>query len=211
MSVFRGIVATFACAALAIPALFLTTNNAVAGAGARDVPIAVDSIDSSELDSQKLKNFDEIFVYARKREEKLIDVPISISTFSAKGLRDRNIRDGYDLANFTPNFSLTQNLGRRLDVPNIRGQFGPMIGGTAPNASFFVDGVFISGSIGSTSTANLAQIDVLRGPQSAQFGRATFAGAVNYITKKPSDEFEGEVNLKTGQDGCLGERAGYRR
>ena len=201
MSVFRGIVATFACAALAIPALFLTTNNAVAGAGARDVPIAVDSIDSSELDSQKLKNFDEIFVYARKREEKLIDVPISISTFSAKGLRDRNIRDGYDLANFTPNFSLTQNLGRRLDVPNIRGQFGPLIGGTAPNASFFVDGVFISGSIGSTSTANLAQIDVLRGPQSAQFGRATFAGAVNYITKKPSDEFEGEVNLKTGQDG----------
>ena len=203
MSVFRGIGAIFACAALAIPTLFLTANKAEAGAGAgaQDTPAAADTIDSSDLDAQSLQNLDEIFVFARKREEKLTDVPISISAFSSKQLRDRNIADAYDLANFTPNFNLTQNLGRRLDNPTIRGQFGPLIGGTAPNGSFFVDGVYIRGSIGSTSTANLAQVEVLRGPQSAQFGRATFAGAINYITKKPSDEFEGEVNFQTGQDG----------
>ncbi|MDP6437591.1 MAG: TonB-dependent receptor plug domain-containing protein, partial [Gammaproteobacteria bacterium] len=203
MSVFRGIGAIFACAALAIPTLFLTANKAEAGAGAgaQDTPAAADTIDSSDLDAQSLQNLDEIFVFARKREEKLTDVPISISAFSSKQLRDRNIADAYDLADFTPNFNLTQNLGRRLDNPTIRGQFGPLIGGTAPNGSFFVDGVYIRGSIGSTSTANLAQVEVLRGPQSAQFGRATFAGAINYITKKPSDEFEGEVNFQTGQDG----------
>jgi outer membrane receptor protein involved in Fe transport len=158
-----------------------------------------DRIDLTQF--QERNALEEITVTARKREEKLQDVPVSISAFTAKGLRDRNIDDAYDLANFTPNFNFTKTLGRRLDAPNIRGQFGPLIGGTAPNASFFIDGVFVSGSIGSTSVANLERIEVLRGPQSTQFGRATFAGAVNYITRKPSDVFEGEVNAKYGEDG----------
>lgn len=144
---------------------------------------------------------DEITVTARKREENLQDVPISISVFDDKAMRDRNINSPYSLSAFTPNFSFSPNLGRRLDVPNIRGQFGPLISGTEPNASFFVDGVYVSRSIATTSLANLQQVDVLRGPQSAQFGRATFSGAVNYITRKPTDELISEVNAKIGQDG----------
>lgn len=144
---------------------------------------------------------EEITVTARKKDENLQDVPISITAFTAETLRAKNINDAYDIADNTPNFSFTQNLGRRLDVPNIRGQFGPLIGSTAPNASFFVDGVYVAGSIGSTSTANLERVEVLRGPQSALFGRATFSGAVNYITRKPTDEFLGEANAKYGEDG----------
>jgi len=158
-------------------------------------PAALEMPDQGELE--------EILVTARKRSEKLQDVPISISAFTAKGLRERNIQNAYDLANFTPNFQLTPNLGRRLDAPIVRGQFGPLIGGTAPNASFFVDGVYVTGSIGSTSVANLERIEVLRGPQSATFGRATFAGAVNYITRKPTNEYEGQVNALAGEDGQL--------
>jgi iron complex outermembrane receptor protein len=146
------------------------------------------------------RDLEEILVTARQREEKLQDVPISITAFSAKGMRDRNIQDAYDLAAFTPNFQLTPNLGRRLDNPIIRGQFGPLIGST-PNASFFIDGVFVSGSVGSTNIANLENVQILRGPQSAQFGRATFAGAINYITRKPTDEYEGEINARYGEDG----------
>ena len=78
---------------------------------------------------------EEIIVVARKREEKLQDVPISITAFSAQGIRDRNIQSSYDLAGFIPNFNLSANIGRRLDAPNVRGQFGPLLGGTAPNAS----------------------------------------------------------------------------
>jgi outer membrane receptor protein involved in Fe transport len=151
---------------------------------------------------ESVRALEEIIVTARQREEKLQDVPISITAFSAKGMRDRNIQDAYDLANFTPNFQLTTNLGRRLDNPIFRGQFGPLIGST-PNASFFIDGVFVSGSIGSTNVANLERIEVLRGPQSAQFGRATFAGAVNYITRKPTDEYEGAINAEYGEHGRL--------
>jgi outer membrane receptor protein involved in Fe transport len=153
------------------------------------------------LDSQGRGDLEEILVTARKREEKLQDVPISITAFTAEGMRKRNIQDAYDMANFTPNFSMTPNLGRRLDNPTIRGQFGPLIGGTAPNGSFFVDGVFVAGNIGSTSVANLERIEVLRGPQSATFGRATFSGAINFITRRPTNEFEGQTNLRAGEDG----------
>ena len=144
---------------------------------------------------------EEIIVVARKREEKLQDVPISITAFSAQGIRDRNIQSSYDLAGFIPNFNLSANIGRRLDAPNVRGQFGPLLGGTAPNASFFIDGVYATGSVGSTSLANLERVEILRGPQSATFGRATFSGAVNYITRKPTDEYVGEINARFGEDG----------
>lgn len=150
--------------------------------------------------SLQAANREEITVTARRREESLQDVPISITAFDSDTLRDKNILNAYDVAANTPNFSFTPNLGRRLDVPNIRGQFGPLIGSTAPNAGFFVDGVYVAGSIGSTSTANLERVEILRGPQSSLFGRATFSGAVNYITRRPSEEFEGQVNTLVGQD-----------
>ena len=56
----------------------------------------------------------------------------------AEQLRDRNIDNAYDISQFTPNFTMSRNLGRRLDRPTIRGQFQP--GRGEPNASFFVDG-----------------------------------------------------------------------
>ncbi len=164
-------------------------------------PFGVRAQDAETGDVAPTVALEEIVVVARKREEKLQDVPISITAFTAQAIRDRNIQDSYDLAAFTPNFNFTQNLGRRLDVPNIRGQFGPLNASTPPNASFFVDGVFVTGSVGSTSLANLERVEVLRGPQSAIFGRATFSGAINYITRKPTDEYEGQVNARFGEDG----------
>ena len=140
---------------------------------------------------------DELVVTARKREESLQEVPLSITAFNVQGLRDRNIQSAYDVANFTPNFQFTRNLGRRLDAPNVRGQFSPLLGQS--NASFYIDGVAITGGAASVTIDNLERVEILRGPQAALFGRATFAGAVNFITRKPSDEFEGEVNLKLGE------------
>ena len=164
-------------------------------------PSVASAQDAGRGDVAPTVALEEIVVVARRREEKLQDVPISVSAFSAQAIRDRNIQDSYDLANFTPNFNFTQNLGRRLDVPNIRGQFGPLNASTPPNASFFVDGVFVTGSIATTSLANLERAEILRGPQSALLGRATFSGAINYITRKPTDEYEGAVNARYGEDG----------
>ena len=142
-------------------------------------------------------SIEEITVTARKREENLQDIPLSITAFSADSLKQRNITTVYELSANTPNFVTTPQLGRRLDRPTFRGQAGTLVRGE-PNASYFIDGVFISGSA-TTSTFNaLERVEVLRGPQSALFGRATFAGAVNLITRDPTNEHEGQFNARIG-------------
>jgi len=140
---------------------------------------------------------EEIVVTARKREESLQEVPISISAFSSRQMQERGITSNYGVAAFTPNFTTSQRVGRDLDRPTIRGMSNPGSRGE-PNASYFVDGIFVARTISTANTSSMERVEVLRGPQSAQFGRATFSGAVNYITRKPGNEFEGEVLLRGG-------------
>ena len=138
---------------------------------------------------------EEIVVTARKRDENLQDIPLSISAFSVDQLRDKGIDNIHELAEATAGFAMDRGFGRFFDRPVIRGQ-SSILGGR--NASFFIDGVYVSGSVASTTIDALERIEVLRGPQSAIYGRATFAGAINYITKRPTDEFEGEFNARVG-------------
>ncbi|KAA3631656.1 MAG: TonB-dependent receptor, partial [Proteobacteria bacterium] len=140
---------------------------------------------------------EEIVVTARKKEESLQEVPLSIAAFSGEQMRRRGIANNYDVAAFTPNFNTAKRVGRTLDRPTIRGMANPATRGEA-NASYFVDGMFVSGTISTATTNSMERVEVLRGPQSAQFGRATFSGAVNYITRKPTDEWAGELNTRTG-------------
>ncbi|TDJ43492.1 MAG: hypothetical protein E2O52_10330, partial [Gammaproteobacteria bacterium] len=151
------------------------------------------------------QGLDELIVTARKTEENLQQVPISISAFSGDQMRERGILNNYDVAAFTPNFSTSQRVGRDLDRPTIRGMANPGSRGE-PNASYFIDGTFVAASISTATTQSMERVEVLRGPQSAQFGRATFSGAVNYVTRKPSDEFETELNVRygTSDDSMLG-------
>ena len=66
---------------------------------------------------------EEITVTARKTEESLQDVPISISAFTGEQMRERGINNNYDVAAFTPNFTTSKRVGRDLDRPTIRGFF----------------------------------------------------------------------------------------
>jgi len=143
------------------------------------------------------QSVEEIVVTARKKEESLQEVPISISAFSSEQMRERGISNNYEVASFTPNFNTVKLVGRDNDRPTIRGMANPGSRGE-PNASYFIDGTFVARSISTASIASMERVEVLRGPQSAQFGRATFSGAINYVTRKPTNEFTGEVNARAG-------------
>lgn len=133
---------------------------------------------------------EEIIVTSRKREENLQRVPISISAFTARTIQDAGMNSIKDVADFTPNFSFRESFGRTFDRPVLRGMSN-ILGN--PNTGIFIDGAFVSGSISSVDLQNIERVEVIKGPQAALYGRATFAGAVNYITKQPSNEFEGKV------------------
>ncbi len=140
---------------------------------------------------------EEVVVTARKQEERIQDVPLTISAFTALELSERGLSDVMDISQFTPGFSFeklnrygVQGGGSR---PVIRGQ-SQILGGA--NASIFVDGVLYNDSILSFPFDIVDRVEVIKGPQAALFGRATFAGAINLITKTGTNEPENKVSLR---------------
>ncbi|MCC5867384.1 MAG: TonB-dependent receptor [Gammaproteobacteria bacterium] len=153
---------------------------------------------TAAMAQQQMRALEEIVVTARRAEESLQEVPISISAFTAGDIEDAGLRSVEDLALQTPGFSFRSAFGRTGDRPVIRGQSN--IQGE-PNASFFIDGVFVSGSISGYDLDNLERVEVIRGPQSALYGRRTFSGAINYITARPTDELSGRFSGTVGDNG----------
>lgn len=139
---------------------------------------------------------DEILVTARRAEESLQKVPLSITAIGAADIESMGIARVEDIAAMTPGFSFRSGFGRTLERPVIRGMSN-ILGD--PNAAFFIDGVFVNGSISGYNIDNLERIEVIRGPQSALFGRSTFAGAINYVTRRPTDSYEAGVKTTFGE------------
>jgi iron complex outermembrane recepter protein len=149
------------------------------------------------------QGLEEIVVTARKSEERIQDVPLTITAFGARDIQERGIQDLYQVSLFTPGFQF-EKLGNRYGSqdggtrPVIRGMSS--IGG-GPNAAFFVDGILHSQNIMSFPFELIERVEVIKGPQSAQFGRSTFAGAINFITKRPTDEPEHTISARIAEYG----------
>lgn len=143
---------------------------------------------------------EEIVVTARKTEERLQDIPLSISAFTSQELSERGLDDVFDISQFTPGFTFerlnrygVQGGGSR---PVIRGMSNILGEG---NAAVFIDGLQMSDSILSFPFDIVERVEVIKGPQAALFGRATFAGAINLITKKGSNDFEHKVSGRAAE------------
>jgi len=138
-----------------------------------------------------------IVVTARLRQETLQEVPLSITAFTQRQIQDAGIDNVEDVARLTPGFTFTPLFGGPAATPVIRG-LSTTIG--EPNVGFFVDGVYQSSRtvMDSMLLGDIARIEVVRGPQSALYGRNTFGGAINYITVTPTNEFTGRADVTVG-------------
>lgn len=145
-----------------------------------------------------VQQLDALTVTARGISEVLQDMPLPITAISDVTIEKKGLTDVRDIANLTPSFSFRSGYGRGFDRPVIRGMSN--IQGE-PNASFFIDGVFVEGDVTSYGLENVQQVEVIRGPQSAAFGRRTFAGAVNFITHRPGTNPGGKLTVGRGDDG----------
>ncbi len=150
----------------------------------------------TENDELALKRFDEVIVTARKRTEKIQDAPLSVSVFTPDIIANTNIRNMADLAKYTPGFTLDEDFGRFATTrPIIRGQ--STIFGTS-GVSTFVDGILLNGSLLDYDLNDVERIEIIKGPQSALYGRNTYSGAINIISKSPSDEFSADLKIDAG-------------
>jgi len=137
---------------------------------------------------------EEILVTAQKRSETLQEVPIAISVFSSDSIDQTGVQELRDLTEYIPNVTISQGSDFGAQI-NIRG-----VGTNSRNIGFdsrvgvYLDGVYLGqGPALNQDLVDLDQIEVLRGPQGTLFGKNTVAGAINMISTKPTQEFEGSV------------------
>lgn len=152
----------------------------------------------------------EIVVTAQRREQRLVDVPISVSAVSSAAIDRAQIRTVTDIATIVPNIQINETIGNG---------FGPLITvrGLSPSADtslardqpvgLYIDGVPIGKSTGAAfDTVDLERVEVLRGPQGTLYGKNTIGGAVNLVTRKPSGEFGGQYLVGAGSFGLFNQR-----
>ena len=138
---------------------------------------------------------EEVIVTARYREESLQDIPIAVTAFDSAKIEAAGITDLDAFVNLTPNFLSREGFRSGVTFLTIRGiTTGQQ--GFAP-ITYVVDGVKapVLDAVNQGALFDLERIEVLKGPQSALYGAGSIAGAVNVITKKPSEEFGGELHL----------------
>ncbi|CAN7624026.1 TonB-dependent receptor [Phenylobacterium sp. LjRoot225] len=151
-------------------------------------------------------SLDEIVVTARRIDERLQDVPISITVFNQEQLNSRNVLSGADLATYTPSLSANGRFGNNNTTFAIRG-FTQELRTTASVAVYFADVVAPRGGNGGQPAGDgagpgaffdLQNVQVLKGPQGTLFGRNTTGGAVLLVPQKPTHEFEGYLEGSYG-------------
>ncbi len=153
---------------------------------------------------------EEVVVTARARSESLQDVPATVTAFTESQIRDAGIQRAEDFVYMTPGVTFVNTVEVGDSQLSIRGINGARDGET--NFAFIVDGIlYTNPSAFNREYPDLAQIEVLKGPQGALYGRSAAAGAVIMSTKRPTDEFEallrgsyGEYNTATGMCSVAG-------
>jgi iron complex outermembrane receptor protein len=143
---------------------------------------------------------EEVIVTARKTEERLQDVPLSVTAFTSDTIEELDTRDLLDVSRYTPGFAFERvnryGVQGGVSRPVIRGMSNILGEG---NASVFIDGIPFSDSVLGFPFDVVERIEVIKGPQAAQFGRATFAGAINMVTKKGSNTHDSKVSLRAAE------------
>ncbi|MSO73162.1 MAG: hypothetical protein EXQ84_06075 [Rhodospirillaceae bacterium] len=142
---------------------------------------------------------EEITVTARKTSESIMDVPLAVTAISAEQMEERHIMDVNDIAAFTPGYTNQNQAVARNDryyrQAIIRGIIPGNALATRQAASIFVDGALVfGGSI--DNLTDIERVEVVKGPQSAYFGRGTFSGAINVVTRPPRlDRWSGKATV----------------
>jgi iron complex outermembrane recepter protein len=158
--------------------------------------IAQQAVSEGESDRMRNAVLEEIVVTAQKREERLIDVPMSISALSGETVENAGMQNIIDLSYAVPNLSVREE-GPGLQTIAIRGM-GNFIGSSSL-VGLYLDEVPVSGEPNAAinlQTLDLARVEVLKGPQGSLYGQGAVGGTIRFITKAPSfDGIEGNVGI----------------
>ncbi len=147
------------------------------------------------------QQLEEITVTARKVEENLMTVPIAITAFSSKEIESMGVKQMTDIALMTPSFNFVNQQGgsgrndRSSNSLTFRGLYVNNNAGTSAGGLLFVDGTPVIGAQ-PPSVSDIERVEILKGPQSAYFGRSTFMGAINFVMREPGETYKGKITAE---------------
>jgi len=148
--------------------------------------------------AQPVAQVEEVIVTAQKREERLQQVPLTVSAITASQLERSGVSGTRDLLQLTPGLNLVQT----SFVPQavIRGVGTRGVGpGDESTVPIYVDGVYVSlQAANAFELSNIERVEVVKGPQGTLFGRNAVGGAINVLTKDPKHSFEGKLAASYG-------------
>jgi iron complex outermembrane receptor protein len=185
------------------------THRTAAGAAITGVLMAISPATSQAQGAADASlTLEEVVVTARKKQETLIDIPVSVSVLTARDIEAKGIQNLFDVAMFTPGLTYFDAIQNQLGTPVIRGISQTNLGTPDRNVAVFYGGVYLANQ----NTSNLElldveRIEVVKGPQSALYGRNAFNGAINYVPASPTDDFFAKVSGTVGSDARYEARA----
>ncbi len=160
--------------------------------------VSASAIAQSEGNDAGFTALEEVVVTARKRSERLQDVPTSIAVFSSEALERANVLSVDELSKLTTGLTFDTDFGRLSDRPILRGQSN-ILGDSG--VSYFIDGIYYPGSLLDFNLDDVASIEVIKGPQSALHGRNTYSGAILVTTRAPTDTLSASAKVEAAEFG----------
>lgn len=143
---------------------------------------------------------EELVVTARLRSESLAQVPVTVHAFSQQDIEDAGIKRPGDYLSLVPNVTLVEVQNAGTTFLTIRGI--TQVRNNEPPVAVAVDGMLqTSPNQFNQVLLDLKQIEVLKGPQGALYGRNAVGGAINITTRGPSEEFAGRIQVGAGNGG----------
>ncbi len=146
---------------------------------------------------------EEVTVTAQRREESAQQVGVAMSVLGEETLSELNVSNVTDIGTFSPNVNIKDQLGNAQPIVTIRGvglaDFNA--NADAPSAIYFDDVYLVSPAMAKFQMFDTQRVEILKGPQGTLYGRNTTGGAINYIPKRPTQEFEGYATVGYGSFG----------
>ena len=168
------------------------------------------SVNAQDSGGSSPSSFEEVVVTTRRRVEFLQDIPIAVSVLDSDSIEKEGIRQIDDIVRLSPSLSFNESFSQNDVRVTVRGLTNTR---GRSNVAFLVDGIDVTSETTGTNAGSpllvnqrllkdVERIEVVRGPQSALYGRAAFAGAISYVTRDPSSEFTGWGGLDVDQYGA---------
>merc|ERR1711991_61620 len=140
-------------------------------------------------------------VTARKRQESLSEIPIAITAITAEEIQASAFKSIVDVQKTAPGLfmeTINNENARTVLMPRFRGVTFDATSPLQRTSSVFVDGLIVTSGLHSLPITQVERIEVIKGPQSALFGRNTYSGAINIVTARPGEELKGSVEVDFG-------------